>query len=528
MRSSDAVSDIGHATPGRSSLAESISRNTFFGLVSNLTQVVTRLVTVPLVIRHLGLDGYGIWNIVMMTATYLRFGSVGIKTAFQKYVAEATGNGDFDRANKLLSTGCALMLGLSVAVSVPVVMFSPQIAKATGVPGAFLPAAADAVALLAITGTIANVGAAFEATLMGGHRIDLVRKFSTLLTICEAVAIVAALSAGLGLVSMAVIMGTSELLYVSACFVAARRVIPQIRIRPAFVTKSVVYELMRFGGSYQCVNFLEVLYGSILPVVVMRTYGPQLAGVYAVVTRVVGIAGTIQEPILGPILSGAAMVYASRSAKRMQLFVTKAFKVTLGLSLFPLGFVAIFGTTLAYAWTGERIPSFRVAFGLVSARALFASISLLALVLYRSSGKATMDNLRQVLRLGILLALVVFARNLGFNVLLAVTAIAELGGMLFMVFALTRTFQDVSLKELGRDTVRLAIAAALALGSGRIALYLPIPEDPNGRLTTLVRLAAVSITCLIAAVPIVRLTGSVTAEEGSVILGGILRGRGSS
>jgi hypothetical protein len=139
-----------------------------------------------------------------------------------------------------------------------------------------------------------------------------------------------------------------------------------------------------------------------------------------------------------------------------------------------------------------------------------------------------MDNLRQVLRLGILLALVVFARNLGFNVLLAVTAIAELGGMLFMVFALTRTFQDVSLKELGRDTVRLAIAAALALGSGRIALYLPIPEDPNGRLTTLVRLAAVSITCLIAAVPIVRLTGSVTAEEGSVILGGILRGRGSS
>ena len=275
-------------------------------------------------------------------------------------------------------------------------------------------------------------------------------------------------------------------------------------------------------------NFLEVLYGSILPVVVMRTYGPQLAGVYAVVTRVVGIAGTIQEPILGPILSGAAMVYASRSAKRMQLFVTKAFKVTLGLSLFPLGFVAIFGTTLAYAWTGERIPSFRVAFGLVSARALFTSISLLALVLYRSSGKATMDNLRQVLRLGILLALVVFARNLGFNVLLAVTAIAELGGMLFMVFALTRTFQDVSLKELGRDTVRLAIAAALALGSGRIALYLPIPEDPNGRLTTLVRLAAVSITCLIAAVPIVRLTGSVTAEEGSVILGGILRGRGSS
>ena len=86
-------------------LAASIGRNTLFGVVARATQVATRLVTVPIVIFHLGLGGYGIWSIIMTTAAYMRFGSIGVKSAFQKYVAEATGNGDFETTNKLLSTG---------------------------------------------------------------------------------------------------------------------------------------------------------------------------------------------------------------------------------------------------------------------------------------------------------------------------------------------------------------------------------------------------------------------------------------
>ena len=109
-------------------VTRSIGRNTIFGVVSNFAQIGTRLITVPIVIHYLGLGGYGIWNIIMMTATYMRFGSVGVKTAFQKYVAEATGNGDYERANKLLSTGAIIMLVLSVCGLIPVALFSLRIA----------------------------------------------------------------------------------------------------------------------------------------------------------------------------------------------------------------------------------------------------------------------------------------------------------------------------------------------------------------------------------------------------------------
>jgi O-antigen/teichoic acid export membrane protein len=503
-------------------LAASIGKNTLFGIVSNLAQVGTRLVTVPIVIHHLGLGGYGIWNIIMMTATYMRFGTVGVKTAFQKYVAEATGNDDYERANKLLSTGCAVMLVFSVGGLIPIAFFSHQIAKSAAVPPEFLRSTAGAISLLALIMVMANVGAVFESIVMGGHRIDLVRKFSTATTIAEAIAIVILLHFGYGLFAMSCVMGASELVYISCCYLVSHSVVPQVRVGIEFLSKDVLHELFRFAGSYQLVNLLEVLHNSLLPFAILRAFGANSAGVYAVVTRVVFSATILQDSFLPPILSGGTMVFASGSAEKMQALLTKAFKVTLALSLLPLGFIAVFGATMAYAWTGQNDPSFPVAFGLVCLRAMFGSFSLLALVLYRVSGKAVLDNIRQVLRIVVVVTIVALAPKLGFYGALAGTALSELLGMLFMVFALTRTFHLFRAKSLLPDAVRLTMAAALILGVGAVASYIPLPGNPGGRLSATLRLVEVSLACLLVAWPSLLRTGAVTRAEGRALFGAFL------
>jgi O-antigen/teichoic acid export membrane protein len=505
--------------PPSHNLAASIGKSTLLGMVANAASVGTRLITVPIVIHYLGLGGYGIWNIIMTASTYMRFGSVGIKSAFQKYVAEATGNGDYETANRLLSTGCAAMFALSVIGLIPISIFSRQIAHAAGVPPEFLKSAAGSIALLALIMLMSNVGACYEAIVMGGHRIDLVRRFGTILTVTEAVAIVIVLHMGYGLFAMSAIMGGSELIYVTCCYFASRRVLPQVIVGPAFVSKDVLYELFRFAGSYQLVNVLEVLYVSIVPFAILRTFGANSAGLYAVVTRVVTSAAMLQEPFLAPILSGGTMVFASGSVDRMQRLLVKAFKVTLALSLFPLGFIALFGTRMAYAWTGQTDPLFTAAFWLVSLQALFRSFSLLALVLYRVSGRAILDNVRQVLRILIILGIAFFAPRLGFDGVLAGLAFAELAGMLFMLFVLTETFQAFRAKALLPDTTKLAVAAAIILGAGVIASYIPIPGSETGRLLATLKLVEISLGCLIVAWPTLWLTGSVTGQEGRVLLG---------
>jgi O-antigen/teichoic acid export membrane protein len=504
-------------------LAATIGRSAIFGVISNVVQIATRLVTVPVVIHHLGLDGYGIWSIVMTTATYMRFGSVGAKAAFQKYVAEATGNGDYERANRLLSTGCAVLLVMSVVGLIPVALFSHRLAALAGVPPEFLASAAGSITVLALIMLMSNVVAAYEAIVMGGQRIDLVRKFSTVLAVSEAIAIVIFLRMGYGLFAMACIMGSSELIYIVCCYVASHKVVPKIQLGVKYLTKSVLSELFRYAGSYQLVNILEVLYASIIPVAILRTFGANSAGVYAVVTRVATSASMLQESFVSPILSAGAMVYAAGLRDQMRRLIVKAFKVTWAMSVFPYGFIAIFGTVMVYVWTGQTDPSFQIAFSLVCLTCFFRSFSGLSLVLYRVSGKGLLDNIRQALRIVVLLVVAFFAPKLGFFGVLAGLAFAEFVGMIFMLFALTETFDSFRAKMLLPDMARLTIAATLILGAGFIASRLPLPGTYTGRLYGTLTLAEICLACLIAAWPSLRVTGSVTAAEGTALLGSFFR-----
>lgn len=502
-------------------LARNVGRSTVFGIAASAVQVLTRLVTVPIVIHHLGLGGYGIWNVVMMTAAYMRFGSVGVKTAFQKYVAEALGNGDYDKANQLLSTGSGIMLVLSVAGLIPVAFFSERIAHLSGVPPSFLKSAAISISLLALIMLMSNACAAFEGVVMGGHRIDVLRKCNTALSIAEAGGIVAVLHFGFGLAAMAAVMGGSELLYLTFCYVASHRVVPQIRLNMRSLSKDALYEFFRFAGSYQLVNLLDVVYNMLVPVAILRSFGANSAGVYAVVTRIVISASMLQSAFVVPVVSAGAMVFASGSAERMRALVSKAFKVTLGLTLLPLGFIALFGPSVAYAWTGQTDPNLPPVFWLVCAGSFFAALSLLALVLYRSTGEALLDNIRQVLRISIIAGLFGLAPRLGFVGVLIGLAGGEFAGMLFMFLALGMTLDTFRPKVVLPGMARLLVAAVLILTAGVAASYIPLPGEQSGRLFATLKLIEASFACLIVTWPLLLTTGSVTASEKQAVFASI-------
>jgi O-antigen/teichoic acid export membrane protein len=511
------------ASTSRHGLAATIGRNTVFGILANVAQLVTRFVTIPIVIVHLGLGGYGVWSIIMTVAAYMRFGSVGIKSAFQKYVADATGDGDFEHAERLLSTGCALMLVISLIGLVPIELFSSQIAKAAGVPQSFLSATAGSISVLGIIIALSNVGAVYEGIVMGGHRIDIARTFTTYFTVAEAIAIVVVLHLGYGLLAMACVMAVSEAGYVFSCYIAARKVVPEIRLRTERVTKDVINELIRFAGSYQLVNVLEVLYAAILPFAILRAFGANSSGIYAIVTRLVASAMMLQNAFLLPILSGGTMVYASGSRERMQSLLVTSFKVTLALTLLPLGFISVFGTSIVYAWTGQEQPSFGEALRLVSAAGLFSGFSTLQLVLYRVSGRAIMDNIRQALRIAVLASIALFARKLGFNGVLYGLAVAELIGATFMVFALKQAFSSFEAKVLIPDALKLLATTTIVLVAGVLATRTPLPWVPNGRWLAILKLGEASLASLLLIWPALLVTKFITVAEGKAIFSGLFR-----
>jgi O-antigen/teichoic acid export membrane protein len=485
---------------------------------ANFVQIATRLITVPIVIKHLGLDGYGIWSIIMVTAAYMRFGSAGIKSAFQKYVAEATGSGDFEKANKLVSTGSALMLALSVVGLTPVVLLSGHLAHAAGVPSHFLPPAAGAISLLALIILVSNAGAGYEAIVTGAQRIDLVRTINIVATIGEAIAIVVLLHFGRGLFAMSVVMAASEISYIFYCMVVSRRILPEIQIAPKYVTQTVLRDFVTFAGSYQLVSIQEVMYGAILPIAVLKFFGATAVGAFAVVGRLVQAALLPQDAFLIPILSGSSLVFASGSTEQMKVLILKAFKTTFGLSILPLAIICASGTTILYAWTGQADPSFHMFLWLMSLAGLFKSISLLQIVLYRASGKSLMDNIRQAIRIAILLVIGLLGKHLGLTGILAGLALTELIGVIFMFFVFTHPFNWFRSRILLPDALKLIAAAMTTALLSLIVVYLPIPWLAGERAVAAVRVCGIAVLTLVAAVPVLLRTGALSRTELHAIL----------
>jgi O-antigen/teichoic acid export membrane protein len=499
-------------------LAASIGKNTVFGVVSRVTQLGTRLITIPIVIAHLGLDGYGIWSIVMTTAAYMRFGSIGIKSAFQKYVAEAVAKDEYEVTNGLLSTGCAFMLILSAVGLLPVAMFSQRLAKFSGVPSPFLASSSKAILVLALIMMVSNIGAVYEAIVMGGHRIDLARKFTTFFCVAEAVAIVCLLHYGYGLFAMACVMAASEIGFITCCYFASKKVVPRIRVAASLVTSRAIRELTRFAGSYQLRSVLEVLYLAIIPITILRSFGAQSAGVYALSSRLLSTATTATDAFLLPILTGGTAVYTSGSVVEMRALIVKSFKVTLSLGLLPLAFMSVFGTTLIYAWTGQADPSMRAALWLVCIAGLWQAFSILGIVLYRASGSVLLDNVQQFLRIVILLGVAMFSRELHFVGVLAGLAFAELIGMLFMLYALSKTFEAFTPALLAPDAMRITVATATILGIGCLTLFIPIPSVFGTRASAAARVVAAFVACVLATWPMLWVTKSFSPYEAKTLI----------
>jgi O-antigen/teichoic acid export membrane protein len=494
-----------------------MGRNTFFGAVANVVQIGTRLVTVPIVIAHLGLDGYGIWSIIMTVSAYMRFGSVGIKNAFQKYVAEATSTGQYKEASTLISTGSVGILIISLVGVVPIAVMSRPIAAAAGVPSTFLDQTGEAILLLSLILVLSNVGSAYEAIVMGAHRIDLARKLTSMFTVLEAIAIVIVLHAGAGLAAMAAIMATSELGYLACCRVVSKRLLPEVKVSPALVERRVVRELFRFAGSYQLVNILEVVYLAIVPLFVLRFFGAETTGVFAVANRLVTAALLLQDAFLIPLLSGGTFISAEGSATRMAVLVRKSFKTILCLAMLPLAFVAANGTTIISAWTGEANGFFGPAVWVLCLAGLFKAISSLGLVLYRASGKCLMDNVRQVGRIIVLVSLAYVGRSLGFMGLLWALCASELCGALFMMAVVSGVFKGVEVSRLAADCARVTLVAAVVIGIAYLLQATPV-FAAGARSAAVGRLGLIATVTVLAISPALFLTGSLSLSEGRAVL----------
>jgi O-antigen/teichoic acid export membrane protein len=328
-------------------------RNILYTLGSKLVLLAVAVVTVPIVVRGLGPEVFGLYALASVVIGYLAFLDMGTGQALVKYLSEALARDDRARATRLIETAATVFLGMGLVGGLLVagsadllvrrVLHLPPDLLATG-RTVFRVAAVGFVFTMALNGLCA----VFQAH----QRLDAVARVNTFIGATGLVVPVVLLRAGLGL--PAIILGN---VIVNATGVAV--LVGLLRTLPAAprlrlgLHGAEARALLHFGGAtlvgtlaaQVSLQVDKLIIGAVLPLARVAYYAVpfNLAAKLFVVPYAVG-------PALFPAVSQTAALGRAGELRMLYLRTTKVlFTTSLPLVLI----LAVWADRVLAVWIGE-------------------------------------------------------------------------------------------------------------------------------------------------------------------------------
>lgn len=338
-----------------------IVASTLWNLAGTFLPLLVGLVAVPLLLRSLGIDRFGLLSLIWMLTGYFGLLDLGFGRALTKLVAEQAGHAHGDDLSRAVWTGLGMMSAFGVAGAVVLAAAAgPLVRGLLNVPLPLQSEAIGAIGFLALSIPVAIAATGLRGVMEGLHLFKLASLIRMPL---------AALSF---LAPLAVTVFTPDLLVVSASLLGVRvlgliahwiacvRALPALA-RPRPPDRVLFRLLLGFGGWLTVTNVVGPLMTYLDRFVIGALF--DLAAVayyttpYELVTKLWLIPFALTA-VLFPAFSGALAQGSTASTALMTRSIAAVFAVVFPAVIFAVAF-AREGMAL---WLGDGFAShsFRV------------------------------------------------------------------------------------------------------------------------------------------------------------------------
>lgn len=345
----------------------------------------TGFIVTPIIIRKLGPEHYGIWLQVFSILDYFFFFDLGFNPAITNFCARFLALKDDLKINQVINTSLFYFSMVAVVVWIT----TPTLAVRAA--GFFKVAPADRhefSTLILITGLSWGLQITlhlFLSALDGFQRFDLTSRVMVLQVALRSAGYFIVLQLGYGLLPMAEIYVAAQLLGYGLNFRNFRKVFPQLRLGPSYVSRAMFGDILRYGLKSFVANASTLVLAQSGTLTVGHYLGEASVGYFGLPSRMLQQAADIVSRIGMVTRSSAAELTAT--AKRAETIALGVYANRYSLTLFlPLAaFLLVYGRPLLQRWvhnttmvehSAPLLPIFLLSYSLVLA-AQFSSSSLL-------------------------------------------------------------------------------------------------------------------------------------------------------
>lgn len=336
-------------------------RNTLWNLVGFCAPMVVAVFCIPVIVRALGTEKFGVLNLAWMVIGYFTLFDLGLGRALTKLVAERLGSGRRDDLPALVWTGSALMLALGIVGAIVLGMLSPFLVTHTfKVPAEIREETLHTFYLLAAAVPLVISTTGLRGILEAHQRFDLTSVLRVSMGVFTFLGplLVLPFSRDLFWITFALVAGR---LFAWICHLYfCNRIMPEL-VSCISPKRSMVRPLLAFGGWITVSNVISpvmvsldrFLIGAMISMTAVAYYSTP----WEVVTKFLVIPGSVVA-VLFPAFSAAFV----RDSSRADRLYRRGFKYVFFV-LFPLIFlVVIFAKEVLHLWLGGEFAEngFRV------------------------------------------------------------------------------------------------------------------------------------------------------------------------
>ena len=225
----------------------SLARNTLLNLAGQAAPLLIAIVSIPLVVRGLGPDRFGILSLAWAAVGYFTLFEFGLSRATTKFVAEIVERAQEARLRPLIWTSLLLHLVFGIVGGFILAGLTPiLVERVFKIPSTLVDQARVTFFLMAAAVPVTIVSASARSVLEGLQRFDLVNLIrassNSLLYLIPAVAV----QFDVGLPGIVALILTSRVIGTIAYFGVCTQVVPSLTERLRIGTEEV-WPLLIFG-----------------------------------------------------------------------------------------------------------------------------------------------------------------------------------------------------------------------------------------------------------------------------------------
>jgi O-antigen/teichoic acid export membrane protein len=329
-------------------------RSIFANWTGEAVIVVSGFILPRLMSQGMGQEQLGIWDYGWSMRAYVALSGSALSSGAGHYVARYRASEQWPELARTLGAMLALVIyasACSALLTGGLAYFTPRLINTTSV--ADIGDARSLVLSMGAASCLSMVVLVFGGIIAGCGRFDALNLVDGLSDVLMVVSLVTCVLFGFGLKTMGTCVLMREVLNAVAKYLCARRILPQLRVRPRWTDRSTFRDISRFGAKTIVDTLSKLLQYQVASLVIAAFIGPAALALYSRPRALILITTRFVMGFARVLVPAASAFHGQRDRAGLGELLVRSTRYAMFLALPPALVLLILGRAIMAVWMGD-------------------------------------------------------------------------------------------------------------------------------------------------------------------------------